>query len=188
MSTWLKKTNEPLPSDAGSRYHEGMSSASPRPSFSLPTDLSVDELVRRLSEAVSNNSDQIAGKFKSQHAIVTIVDTERHFWSPWLSLEVRDAADNRELFGRFSPHPSIWTGFVFTYLAMLVLSFFSAMIGVSQVLAKQPAFGFWLIPIWLGVCGCLWIASQIGQRLAHDQMRMLKKLIENAIGNDDVIR
>ena len=158
-----------------------MSSPNPRPSFCLPTDLSDDEVVRRLSESLAKSADQVSAKFKSHHGILTVVETERHFWSPWLHLEIRETNGTRELFGRFSPHPSIWTGFVFTYLAMMVLTFFSVMIGVSQLLARQVAFGFWLIPVWLGVCVCLWIASQVGQRLAQDEMRLLKSLTEDAI-------
>lgn len=67
---------------------------------------------------------------------------------------------------------------MFAYLSLAVLSFFSVIIGVSQQLSSQPAWGYGLIPIWFVIAICLWLVSQAGQKLAHDEMKRLRELLD----------
>ena len=107
-----------------------MSSVRFRPTFSIATDLDSSEIMKRIGEVVANNSDKLVGQLKSNHAMISIVERERHFWSPCLNLEYREFDSSNELLGRFSPHPSIWTGFIFAYLPLVMLAFFSLILGL----------------------------------------------------------
>lgn len=147
-----------------------------RPTFSVPTDLEVSDLFSRLQRAV-DDEPEYEGKFASRHALISVSQANRHFWSPWLHVEVREQEDVHTVFGRFSPHPSIWTAFTFSYLAIGVLIFFSAIFGWSQQLAGESAWTFFLIPVWLVIALLLWVVSQVGQRLASDQMHELKAFL-----------
>ena len=71
---------------------------------------------------------------------------------------------------------------MFSYLAIAVLLFFSLMLGVSQQLAAQLPWAYWLVPVWVGIAISLWIASQLGQKLALHEMRAMKTVIEEAVG------
>ena len=110
-----------------------------RPTFSIGLEDATDAVMNRIESAVKNQPEEIAGQFRAGHAMISIVESKRHFWSPWLHLDIRDGDNESEkqLVGRFSPHPSIWTAFMFTYLSLAVLSFFSLVIGYSQQLAGQ---------------------------------------------------
>ena len=154
-----------------------------RPTFSIPFQISESELFEHLQAAIESRTDEFKGQFKRGHGMISINETKRHFWSPWLHLHIIPPIDDQspELFGRFSPHPSIWTAVMFSYMALCVIVFFLCVIGMSQSLANEYPWGFWGIPACLLVGATLWIVSQAGQRLAQDEMVMLKQLVESAV-------
>ncbi|MEL7498303.1 MAG: hypothetical protein AAFN77_11890 [Planctomycetota bacterium] len=149
-----------------------------QPTFSIETSLQSNQFVARLKHAVDEQSTEFMGRFTNDHALVAIVESDRHFWSPWLHLDVRRHESGNSVFGRFSPHPNIWTAFKFSYLGLLIATFFSFIGGWSQILAGESCWGFYLIPFWVVVGVLLWVASQVGQRLAIEEMERLKTLVQ----------
>lgn len=155
-----------------------MSSVRMRPTFSVRTSLPADDAMRHVRRSVEAAPEHWQGQFASRHAMISPNESLRHFWSPWLHLEVREWDQDREVFGRFSPHPSLWTAIMFSGLALGVLAFFAACLGVSQQLAGEFAWGWFAIPVF-GLIGLLvWLGSQLGQRLASDQMVELRDRVE----------
>jgi hypothetical protein len=152
-----------------------------RPTFSLETELSSKEVMRCLQQTFQQNPQEYEGQFTRDHAMISYEVSKRHFWSPWLQLECRENEGLRELFGRFSPHPSIWTGFMFSYLSIGVIVFFAAMFGVSQQLSNQSPWAYYVIPVAISIATGLWIASQFGQRLAQVEMMQLKSRVEECL-------
>jgi hypothetical protein len=145
-------------------------------------------VLRDVREAVSANKELVNGQFTGRHALISIVDSKRHFWSPWLSLEVADDNQGCEISGRFSPHPSVWTAFIFAYLSLAVLSFFSVIFGMSQQLVGQTPWGYWLLLVFVVLGISLWSASQVGQKLADADMRKLKSIVSNCVPLSSEIR
>ncbi len=78
--------------------------------------------------------------------------------------------------------PVFGARFLFSYLAIGVLVFFAAIVGVSQQLSRQSPNAYYFIPILLFVAAVLWIASKTGQRLAHVEMDTMRSTIEQCIG------
>ncbi len=158
-----------------------MSTVRLRPTFVIKTDLDSTETMKRIGQILANNPDRVVGQLKTKHAVISIANRNRHFWSPCLNLDYRESDSGNALFGRFSPHPSIWTGLIFAYLSLGVLVFFSLILGLSQQLSGQSAWGYFLLAPWISIAVVLWLASQAGQRLSSDEMKTLKQLIENGI-------
>lgn len=154
-----------------------------RPTFSIATQLTSSEFVGRLKSKVNSLPEEFQGQFTADHALISIVERKRHFWSAWLHLEVRCHESGNEVFGRFSPHPNVWTGFMFSYFALLIATFFSLVIGVAQQLAGEPCWVLFLIPLWLVIGLSLWTGSQMGQRLAVDEMARLQKVVRECLEN-----
>ena len=163
-----------------------------RPTFSLETHLSAENTMRCIKESFCKKSEADAddgpasiyrGQFVGNHAMISIVESRRHFWSPWMHLDIRETESGRHVFGRFSPHPSIWTAIMFTYLAIAAIVSFALMFGISQQLSGQPAWAYYVIPIGLIVALILWLAAKAGQKLAEDQMQEMKTRIENCLVN-----
>ena len=131
-----------------------------------------------IKQGLEECPDDFDGQFTRQHAMISIDESKRHFWSPWMHIEVRDGNPDRQIFGRFSPHPSIWTGFMFSYLSLVVLMFFSLMLGISQQMTGLAPWGYYLIPVLLLIAGVLWLVSKVGQGLARDEMQRMKESVE----------
>lgn len=142
-----------------------MSAIRMRPTFLLETTLPISEVMQRFRDRVASSSPDYHGQFATNHAIVSLALSQRHFWSPWLNLEIKDCENVRQVFGRFSPHPSIWTAFMFSYLAIAVITFFALIFGVSQQLSGQLPWAYLTIPLGLMIATILWLASRAGQKL-----------------------
>ena len=155
-----------------------MSTVQIRPTFTVETGLNDESVLNRVKIAVAKSADEYVGQFSDQHAMIAIVEPKRHFWSPWMHLDVRQTELQKQIFCRFSPHPSIWTGFMFSYLAISVISFFAILFGASQQLSGQSPWAYWVLPIAVVISVLLWLSSQAGQRLAHGEMEQMKSLIE----------
>lgn len=173
-----------------------MSAALLRPTFNFESKMSEEELTRRIraSFSLAGDEDQksdskklvgsksgFQGRFARGHAMISIDESKRHFWSPWLHLEIRDNEDKRIVEGRFSPHPSIWTAVVFSFLSVACLSFFAAIFGMSQQLMGQTpwAYCFILLGLFAGVV--LWFVSKTGQKLAHGEMEEMRSRIKDCL-------
>lgn len=155
-----------------------------RPTFYLRVVSSPDSVIKSLRDLIDRADGPLTGKVIGRHIVLTVRAEDRHFWSPWLELEVTDAGDGRntELRGRFTPHPSIWTGFAFSYLALIVLALFAGVWGLSQWMIDQRPTALWAA---LGCCvvmGLLWWSAQVGQRLAREQMEALREAVDGVVG------
>jgi len=152
-----------------------------RPTFTIEFPIDRASAMSRLEALVRDEDYPIEGRVAGNHLMLVIPPKRRHFWSPWLNLEVHDQESGSKVVGKFSPNPSVWTGFMLTYIALATLVFFSGMFGVSQwMMAKPPsALMFMIIPIVIAI-GMYW-SSLIGQRIANEQMRELYDASMNAI-------
>lgn len=156
-----------------------------RPTFRLTSPSTEKATLERIQNAVNELDGVMSGQFKARHAVISISGSDRHFWSPWLNLQVQEEETGCEVFGRFSPHPSVWTAFAFSYIALGVLAFFSTIIGMSQQLAGQPPYAYYSLPVWGLIALVLWLAAQVGQKLANDQMIQMQQLVEESISNTE---
>ncbi len=160
-----------------------MSAAQLCPTFPFESPLSEEELIRRIrasfsiqedeheEKADTRSSSEYHGRFTRGHAMISIDESKRHFWSPWMYLEIRQEEENRIVTGRLSPHPSIWTGVIFSFLAIACLSFFALIFGMSQQLMGQTPWAYGLILIVICEAVSLWFFSKTGQKLAQEEMR-----------------
>lgn len=153
-----------------------------RPSISIEIPIDTDAAMSRLEALIRGEDFPIAGRVAGNHLMLVIPPKRRHFWSPWFHLEVHEHASGSLIKGRFSPNPSVWTGFMLTYIALGTLAFFAAMFGVSQWMMSKPPTALILmgIPVLIGMV--MYWASLVGQRIAHTQMRELYDASMNALG------
>ena len=167
-------------------------SAAIRPSFSVDLACPSQQVLERLFARLDAGPHQLRrtrsfgggardeGPRDHDHFVLTVAEAQQHFWSPWLNVEVKPQGEGAHLFARFGPHPSVWTFFAFAYLGLSVvllsLCFSAALVasgGSPWALGVSAAAAL----IMLG----MWAASQVGQRLSHDQMGTLRAELESAI-------
>ena len=82
--------------------------------------------------------------------------------------------------GFIGPKSTVWTMFIFFYIAFGVLTLFGTVLGSSQQMLDQVADGYWYAI--LGGVGLVatFIASQIGQKMGNEQTEMFLNLINKA--------
>lgn len=156
-----------------------------RPTFVVKTKLSAEEAMNQIRSRVLDTPHDFEGQFTSRHAMISFTKSKQHFWSPWLHLDIRSNESPQEIFGRFSPNPSIWTGIIFSYLAIAVLIFFAIVFGLSQQLAGENSWAYYFVPVGAIAAVMIWIASKVGQKLSLSQMREMRELIDGCFAEND---
>jgi hypothetical protein len=160
-----------------------MSTARLRPTFRLPIaqdrDTAIAEIRRRLVA-----DERFAGRWrgKGRWAELYVPDEERRLWSPHVSLRLDPEGDSGcTLFGRFAPHPEVWTFFMFLYVGLVFGAVFGAVLGYVQWVSNEAAWGFWLVGVGLPGIGLIHLASAVGQRLGQGQMVRLMTEVDGLL-------
>lgn len=131
----------------------------------------------RLREAES----PYTGVVTQNHMVLKICETDRHYWSPQLSVDADPHPEGTLLRGHFGPHPNVWTLFLALYAAVIFTLVFAAMYAASQWLISQPPTALWAFPAGGLLLGGIYSVAWFGQRLAHDQMQQLSDFFDCAV-------
>lgn len=153
-----------------------------RPKFEFTFPIVPDHAIELLESIMDNNDHPIEGRSAGNHLMLVIPIKDRHFWSPWLNLEARPYCPDPDgklithIKGRFSPNPSVWTGFMMTYSSLAVLAFLAVIFALSQVMMDDSPWALQaLIPLGL-IAGVMYWSSLLGQKLAQEQMQLLYRV------------
>ncbi len=153
-----------------------------RPTFERPVSgVDAEVLAARVAQALGEAERGLPHRRAGRHFMVWIPDPRRRTWSPWLHLDVNEAAGGATLFGRFTPAPSLWTGVMLAYLALAVLTVGGALFGYSQWLVGESPWGLWLALGAILTGGLILLSSRAGQALARGQMAELTTVVERAV-------
>jgi len=161
-----------------------------RPRIKRYSNYPVDAVLDCFHDALESNEFKLDSTILKNHVLVKIPEEIHHYWSPELQLEVgenymkdEEYSDHNEqtmIRGFIGPKSTVWTMFIFFYVAFGVLTLFGIVLGSSQQLLEQAADGYWYAI--LGGTGLVttFIASQIGQNMGVEQTKMFLNLIEKA--------
>lgn len=152
-----------------------------RPVFELRAARGRQEATSAILGRLQSSPENVEFKVVGDHIVVNTATRLRHFWSPWLNLEIGGDEAETVVHGRFSPHPSVWTAFMFSWLSTFVLFFFSLVLGVSQQILESTPWGYWLVPLWGLIALGLWVGSRIGQGLSRSEMETMMALVESGL-------
>ena len=152
-----------------------------RPRFRTETPLAPDAIKERIEQALESEEKKCTGKIVDNHVILKIPKNEQHYWSPMLTLELESTEKGSLIRGLFGPKPAVWTMFVFFYSAIGFLTMMGLIFGLSQMMLKMDAYGLWTVPVGVFLLVGLFVLSKVGQRLGHDQMRLLKDFLDQSL-------
>ena len=152
------------------------------PTFEQAVGGDVDAAVERLNEWIRSDACAFDASGVGSHFQFAIRrDSGRHFWSPWLTLDVRDEGNGAAAHGRFNPSPGIWTAYILSTLGLIVIGFVAAMWGWSEWQLNRTPWALSVIPVCAVVSGLMWWASAIGQRMAGDEMREMEDAVRELL-------
>jgi len=160
-----------------------------RPTFDLDVEIPPDEAAHRLGAIIGAGGGPIVGETVGHHLMLGIRPRDRHFWSPWLTIEIEEASTLPErstrVHARFHPHPNVWTAFMLGYLAIGTAFAFAAVFGAVQLSLGQSPWALWIAAGAALVALVMWIAARIGQGLAREQMDVLGTVVHKALVEDE---
>ncbi|MCA9664256.1 MAG: hypothetical protein KC503_01675 [Myxococcales bacterium] len=159
-----------------------------RPRYEERFDVSTETALARAKVMLTAEGGPFEGNVLDRFVDIHIRQADRHFWSPWLNVEVEPLEGEQTgcfVHGRFGPHPNVWTLFMMLYGVLSMLSFAALMWGLSQLMAGEYAWTLWGLPPLFLLATLLYFASQVGQRLAAPQTELIIERLTAALRGAD---
>lgn len=152
-----------------------------RPPFRLQLPVPGAALMSEIEARLANPDALLVGSVLRRHVELTVLERDRHFWSPHLTVDVLDDEGATVLRGRFGPHPHVWTMVMGVYGVLALVAMFSAVFGLSQWNLGWQPWAMWGIPVAAIAGGLLWLSSLAGQRAAYPQMQALEHFFRDCV-------
>lgn len=152
-----------------------------RPRFYYTSPLAPEHVLKALEEALAKDDAPINGLVIDQHVYLRIPHEDQHFWSPQLSLEVEATENGSQVNGLFGPRESVWLMYIFFYALLGFLIVVVMIMGFSQLNLGLSARILWAIPVLLLLMVLAFLTAKAGQKLGHDEMRLLYDFFRDAI-------
>jgi hypothetical protein len=159
-----------------------------RPRFRLPVSLGTAEVVERLEARLAAPGCPCRGTVAGGHRVIELkpLESERHFWSPTLSVTV---AEDREsggslVHGLVGPNANLWTLFAMSYMGLFTLLVFVGTLGLVQWGLSLRPWGLYAVPLLLVALLLMYGLSLLGQRLAAPQTLALRRFLEETLEPD----
>ena len=154
-----------------------------RPSFTIEHVVQATPLADHLLHIFSDPDSGINVQRVGQHLVLTPSAETWHLWSPWLHIEIEDADKGCFISGKFSPHPNLWTSFMFGYFTLGSTVFFAGFFAAAQMLTGQSPWALWVTAAaTLGLIA-MWITAKVGQGLSFEQMHLLRNRLVETLAN-----
>lgn len=154
-----------------------------RPRFQIEIASDPDTLMKKVRERLSTCPD-CTGVSVGRHAELFVPDKERRVWSPWLSITAERRPDGSVLQGRFAPHPSVWTLYLFLAFGLGFALLVGTSWGYAQWAIERTPWALLCVPLVLLFGSGLYLASIVGQRLGAEQMDHLRATLEQLISDE----
>ncbi|MEQ9618487.1 MAG: hypothetical protein RIG61_04870 [Deltaproteobacteria bacterium] len=155
-----------------------------RPRFTLSVPYGKQEAIRRLKNELQEPDSECRGKFVKPVVVIGVRKEDLHFWSPELGLEFEEEDGDTVIRCVLGPRPVVWTMFAAFYGLAVLLGLAGLILGLCQWYLGMNAYGFWLVPASVVLLAAAYGLALAGQKLAYDQMVMLRSCLEHAVGTD----
>ena len=153
-----------------------------RPRFTLQVRRPAPEVIAAVRARLERPGCPVEGMGAGRHLELFVHPERRHFWSPWLSLDVDPVPGGAALIaGRFGPHPSVWTGVMSGYALVAFVVLGGLVFGGTQLLVGHRPWGLWALAPGLLLGGLLYAAARVGQRLGAEQMALLRGFLDRCL-------
>lgn len=115
-----------------------------------------EEIGEEIKKILVEHKYQIVGRIAHNHIRIRIIEENRHFWSPQLSLNLEETGKGTEVRGLYGPKPDIWLRYMFVCFFLGCVTLGISVVGFSRYNIGLSSFILWLIPFIVGVylyCG-----------------------------------
>ncbi len=148
-----------------------------RPRFGLRLNLASQRVMERFEELQGDDSHRCEVLLLERQVEMTVTAEERHYWSPYLKMLLKEEGTQTVLEGKFGPNINVWSLFLAAYAVLAIVGSGGLILATSQFQLGQSPTGLWLSTTCLVLAVVVWIAGKIGQRWAYDQMVLIHTVV-----------
>lgn len=153
-----------------------------KPRFKLELDTEKQILIDKFADNLQSENYDYNYKISDNHFFIDIPESEDHFWSPQLHLEIVDHEKGSLIRGLFAPKPTIWTFFMFLhvivavcFMVFFVIAYSKWSININYSFALGMCLA--MVVLWF----VLYFSGQLGKLKARIQMDELRIFIINTL-------
>lgn len=157
-----------------------------RPRFRLRVGLDPDEVMRRFEERIAAGDLPCNLELYEHQVEFSILESDRHFWSPFLNLIVESGRGQTHLRGKYGPNVNVWSMFLAAYAALGIGGTIGLILGMSQLQLDQSPDGLWISAGCAVAAVVVYGIGRIGRSLAHPQMIVFHEFVERVFGDSIV--
>lgn len=146
--------------------------------------------MHKIEDLIKHSPKNIKGKIVKEHVILEIIGEDVHYWSPQLNFRVETSEfepDTTIVSGLIGPRPAVWTMFMFIYFSVGTIGFFVASYGFSKIMLGHYSNLVLALPIAILFMLSAYQVGKYGERLAKDQIDLLKQFIRDALKNEEEV-
>lgn len=160
-----------------------------RPSFRVQVACSGEEVRDAFERRLGADADGVEGDFSTRHGVLRVPESRRRFWTPCLDLTIDDddssdavaSGPRARLWGTFSPRAEVWTAFVFTIGTLVIVSVFTGVYGIAQLVLGHPPLAL-LVPVFAVLAAAIvYLAALVGQGLSIADMYHLRAFVDDCL-------
>ncbi len=159
-----------------------MTSLRIRPRFSQIIPDSQEKIEEKVKLKLKTTQNDCVGRVIPGFIVLKIPSSERHYWSPQLSLSLEEHEEGTLIRGLYGPNPTVWAMFTFGYSALGLMALFVAIIGFSNKSLGIEAPILWVLPVLAGMAIILYFVAQTGQKIGVEQTFTIHHFYEEIIG------
>lgn len=152
-----------------------------RPRFKVETALDKLQVKEIIRQRTQSPDDTFQSSITENHIFLCIPEQQRHYWSPFLTLEFNEHENGTLLKGLFAPSPAVWTMFMFFYIGIAFIGMIGLFYGLSQWTLNMQPTALWLVPAALFLEISLYLIARAGQKLAKQQMQSMHSFLEEIL-------
>jgi hypothetical protein len=161
-----------------------------RPSFRVAADCSAAALRDTIERHLISDAEDVEGDLSARNGFLRIPEARRRFWTPCLELTIEDCSAagkttgdgaRTRLWGTFSPRAEIWTAFVFAIGTLVIVSVFTGVYGLAQLVLGRPPVAL-LVPVGAVLAALLlYLSALVGQGMSISEMYRLRAFVDDCL-------
>lgn len=154
-----------------------------RPHFEIALPDDGVAMLGALREGLAKPDSPFIGDVLATHAYLRLPRDRRSLLSPNLDLQLLEEGGEVSLRGRFTPHPSVWMGFMAVFFTLGLIGLAGLMYGLAQLTVEETPWAMATTPICLGLMAFVYGAAFVGQGLVQDEMYAMRAWVEQLARN-----
>ena len=156
----------------------------PRPLYEADSSLPPDQVLERIRAACAAGTGPCVGHVGRKHLNLHIHDSERHLWSPFISIEVTPTHDGAHLRGYFGPHPSLWGIYTAAYAVQVFVFIAGLMYGWISWTLDLSLTGLWVAGAMVVTLALSCATNIAGEWAGAPQMSLTRRFVADTLGPD----